>query len=213
MGWFSPHDELQSHFNLQGGWDWLLSAPRFQRLWRRQRNEERDPSGSCWVKNIPNIPAPGGFHPHWHNEGFQMKRESLGTLGLERPPGIWDLGASQCWHVPFLQFQSPSSFHLLLPTFPPFPAQFPSHNDSSPALCTPDKSQENSSVFHICHAPPGKQIQVGLSRWNQLRGSGTGWNKSSNVFIRLFPGSSGLFRLIGARDEGARSRLGFDSRR
>lgn len=123
------------------------------------------------------------------------------------------MGASRGCHVPSLQFQSPSSFHLLLPTFPPFPAQFPSHDNSTPALSMPDKSQVNYSIFHVCRVPPGKQIQVGLSHWNQLRGMGTGWNKSSNVFIQLFPSSSGLFRLIGARDEGARSWLGFDSRR
>lgn len=52
-----------------------------------------------------------------------------------------------------------------------------------------------------------------MNHRNQLRGLGTDWNKSPNVFIRLFPSSSELFRLIGARDEGARSQLGFDSRR
>lgn len=54
---------------------------------------------------------------------------------------------------------------------------------------------------------------MGLTRRNQHRGLGTGWNKSLNVFIRLFPSSSELFRLIGAQDEGAHSRLGFGSRR
>lgn len=137
----------------------------------------------------------------------------MGPLGVERSREVWDLGSPQYCHVPSLQFQSPSSFHFLLPTFPSFPAQFPSHNYSSPALSMPNKSQENSGVFHLCRTPPNKQIRVGLSHRNQLRGLGTGWNKSSNVFIRLFPSSSELFRLTGAQDDGARSQLGFDSRR
>lgn len=110
-------------------------------------------------------------------------------------------------------FPSPAFFHLLLPTFPPFAVRFPSHSDSSPAFLIPNKSQENPSVFRLRRAPPAKQIRVGLSLRNQLRGLGTDWNKSSNVFIRLFPSSLELFRLTGARDEGAHSRLGSNSRR
>lgn len=185
-----------------------------QQLQRRQRNEEWDPNGSCWAKSDPNIPDPWDFHPHRHNKGFQRERESLGTLGLEKLRGIRDLGASRhCRAFPSLRPASPASFHLLLPTFPPFPVRFPSHSDSSPAFPTPNKSQENPSVFHLRHAPPAKQIRVGLSRRNQLHGLGTDWNKSSNVFIWLFPSSSELFWLIRARDEGAHSRLGSNSRR
>lgn len=88
-----------------------------------------------------------------HNKGFQVEKESLDTLGTERPRGIWDLGASRCCRVlPSLQLPSPASFHLLLPIFPPLPLRFPSCNDSSPALSMPNKSQENPNVFHLRRA-------------------------------------------------------------
>lgn len=169
------------------------------------RNEiQMDPAG---LKTLQTFRHHGIFIPMGTTSAQDRTSDGKGEFEKEKATGNLGFGSLPVLPHPISPIPISILFHLLLPTFPPFPAQFPPHSHSSPALSIPNESQEFSSFFYLCRTRPNKQIHVGWSGWHRLRASDTGWNKSSNVFIRLFPSSSELFQLTGARDEGARSRL------